>query len=136
MRIFSISVVVLLSILSTASSARAEGYICDINGQDAANIGTEISVGIWNNVLNFGGSDSDTSSMNGATGSPDPSYRPRANHARATRYLVSGDTCGTGDAVIVDKNMISTGHGLLTFVLDCDADGSGPTFQVYTCDAQ
>jgi hypothetical protein len=118
----------LVGMAALSSAAHADGYICDVQGQDTSDIGSEISVGIYNGKLDVTGGDENGVGFFkvGATGELDSSYRPRPNHAGATRYMMD-DACDEGE---------TTGTGHLTFDINCDTDCGAPSFEVYSCSVQ
>lgn len=72
-------------------------------------------------------------------GDQDVKYKPRAKNVGSVRYDVSipsGENIGTGCGgaqVTLDKSLAQGGDGELTFIYDCDSDGSGPSFFTYQC---
>ncbi len=72
------------------------------------------------------------------SGTLDPKYRPRPQNAGSLRYLARVDSQGSGTGcdhaqIMLNKSMASGRNGLLTIAYDCDSDGTGPLFYVFSC---
>jgi hypothetical protein len=122
MKTFMILSAAFLLTQATHAYASTASYTCTSQNET-------INVEVNSGTLKIEGGDE----INGSKGTLDSSYKPRAEHVGSTRYNLDVD-CEGNVAVILDKAMTSGKNGNLTVQANCDSDGTGPTFEVYSCE--
>jgi hypothetical protein len=113
--------------LSCSSAFAADAYTCR-SGQGTV----EVTVLKTKLKLRAAGDAAELFGDKDISAKLDPSYKPRAEHEGSLRFEAA-NSCGSYD-VIIDKNLVDgKKSGRLIYSQDCDSDGTGAKWSVFSC---